>query len=518
MNGVVGMAALLLDTPLSSKQREMAQVIVSSGDNLLKIINDILDFSRLEAGKLQMTPEPFNLRSIVEDVASLLNLRVQEKGLELLVRYQPELGDRFIGDAGRLRQVITNLLGNAVKFTDQGHVSVSVSGSRNGESAELVLSVSDTGVGIPKEKLGAVFEKFEQVDNSAARRFEGTGLGLAISRRIVEAMGGSIAVESEVGVGSTFMVKLRLPVDEKAIPMIERPRELFTNVRVLAVDDNAVNRTIICEQLASWGMEASLAADADEALALAREAAREGKPFEIVILDGAMPGTNGHQLARLFRVDPALKTAPLILLTSGGRKGEPDAQTQELFDAYLVKPARASLLLDAIASSLNRRARRNIIETAATLERADPPPAASGAPTCRFTADGRQLDVLVAEDNLVNQMVVRAMLEKFGCAVRIVGDGRKAVDAYVAAEPDIVLMDISMPDVDGVQATGLIRDYQKTVGRRRPIIGVTAHALKEDRQRCIDAGMDDYLPKPIKQSALEETLKAWSDGKARAAS
>ena len=514
MNGVVGMASLLLDTPLTAKQREMAQVIVSSGDGLLKIINDILDFSRLEAGKLRMTSEPFDLRSVIEDVASLLNLRVQEKGLELLVRYQPDLGEKFIGDAGRLRQVVTNLLGNAVKFTDEGHVSVAVSGRRMGETASVVIAVSDTGCGIPKEKLAAVFEKFEQVDNSAARRFDGAGLGLAISRRIVEAMGGTISLESELDAGSTFSVALSLRVDEAAAPAVEGRRNLFAEVRALAVDDNAVNRAILSEQLSSWGMTAVAAANGAEALARAREAARSGEPFQIAILDGQMPTMDGVALARALRADPALASTPLILLTSGGRKGDPGPKVRALFDAYLVKPARASMLLDAIGSVLSARAADAAVETAATLgialSRVD-------AARSRFTIGGRPPDVLVAEDNLVNQMVVRAMLEKLGCTARIAGDGRSAVAEYERAEPDLVLMDISMPEMDGVEATALIRAIQANAGRPRPIIGVTAHALREDRQRCLDAGMDDYLPKPIKQAALEPMLARWiGDGRSRA--
>jgi PAS domain S-box-containing protein len=506
MNGVVGMASLLLDSGLDARQREMAQVIVSSGDNLLKIINDILDFSRLEAGKLRMSTEPFDLRAVIEDVASLLGLRVQEKGLEMLVRYQPDLGQHFIGDAGRLRQVVTNLVGNAVKFTDAGHVSISVSGQRRGETASVAISVSDTGCGIPREKLASVFEKFEQVDNTSARRFDGAGLGLAISQRIVEAMGGEISVESEVGVGSTFTCIVPLRIDEGATQPFHERSFLFSDIRVLAVDDNAVNRMILAEQLGSWGMRPTVAATGEEALACARKAVSDGAPFGLVIIDGQMPGMDGVALATAFRRDGAMETTPLILLTSGGRKGDPGPGILALFDAYLVKPARASMMLDAIGVALNRGAASRLAGTAAQLSSAD----REAILPCPYTANGAPLDVLVAEDNLVNQMVVRAMLEKLGCAVRIAGDGRKALEEYERAEADLVLMDISMPGMDGVQATAAIRALQKERGRTTPIIGVTAHALREDRQRCLDAGMDDYLPKPIKQAALDETLRRWS--------
>ena len=500
MNGVVGMASLLLDTPLTPRQREMAQVIVSSGDNLLKIINDVLDFSRLEAGKLKIVSEPFDLRSAIEDVATLLNLRIQEKGLELFVRYQPDLGERFIGDAGRLRQVVTNLLGNAVKFTDEGHIVVDISGRRRGEIAEIDIAVKDTGCGIPEDKLLAIFEEFEQVDTSAARRFDGAGLGLAISKGIVDAMDGVIGAESEIGVGSTFRVRLSLPVDEAAQLERDQFATPFDNIRTLIVDDIAVNRTILSEQLAAWGMTSTVAEDGPAALAAAHEAAQRGAPFQIAILDFQMPGMSGADLARAMRSDPALSTVPLILLTSAGKKGDPKGLEGDLFDAYLVKPARASMLLDAIASCLKQKSVEQAKMAAAAMAKAEPD---------KGPLPGAGIDVLVAEDNTVNQMVIRAMLEKLGAAVRVAADGRAVVDEYDETQPDIILMDISMPDVDGVQATAMIRAREEKSGRRTPIIGVTAHALREDRQRCLDAGMDDYLPKPVRQDALEEKLKRW---------
>ncbi|MEE2691976.1 MAG: response regulator [Pseudomonadota bacterium] len=497
MNGVVGMASLLLDTSLNPRQREMAQVIVSSGDNLLKIINDVLDFSRLEAGKLKIVSEPFDLRNAVEDVASLLNLRMREKGLELILRYQPDLGEHFIGDAGRLRQVVTNLLGNAVKFTEEGHITIDIGGRRRGEVADIEIAVKDTGCGIPEDKLQAIFEEFEQVDTSAARRFDGAGLGLAISKGIIDAMGGTIVAESELGVGSVFRVRLTLPVDEAAQPRLDARKTIFEKIRILIVDDIAVNRMILTEQVAAWGMKSEAVEGAAAALTAARAAAARGEPFEVAILDFQMPGMNGADLARAMRADPALSKVPLILLTSAGKKGDPEGLEGDLFDAYLVKPARGSMLLDAIASCLKRKSIEQIAATAATLAAVETPHA------------GARIDVLVAEDNMVNQMVIRAMLEKLGAQVRIVGDGRAAVDEYDKAKPDLILMDISMPDVDGVQATAMIRARDKKTKRHTPIVGVTAHALREDRQRCLDAGMDDYLPKPVRQDALLEKLKRW---------
>ncbi|MEZ5892147.1 MAG: response regulator [Parvularculaceae bacterium] len=511
MNGVIGMASLLLDTKLDEKQTDMARVIVSSGDALLKIINDILDFSRLEAGKLRLIKEPFRLRECVEDVATLLSLPVEEKNLELLVRFQPDLDQVFIGDPGRIRQVITNLVGNAVKFTESGHILVAVAGARRGEVADIVLSVTDTGCGIPDNKLKAIFEEFEQVDGSSARKHNGAGLGLAISKKMIEAMDGSISVESEVGKGSTFRVRLPLAIDENTLIGKPRPEFSFEGRRALVVDDNPVNRTILKEQLAAWGLGADLAESADEALASLRAAVAKKAPYSIAILDFQMPGGDGVSLARTIKGDSALGATPLILLTSAGRKGDPKGLAEDLFSAYLVKPARSSMLLDSILTALNDGAIAKLKEAAADGA------GSQDAGRCRFTADGAPLRVLVAEDNIVNQMVVKAMLEKLVCEVNIAGNGKIAVEKYTADAPDIILMDMSMPEMDGAEATGRIRDIQKKTGVATPIIGVTAHALREDRQRCLDAGMDDYLPKPVKQDALEDVLAKWTPGAAKAA-
>jgi PAS domain S-box-containing protein len=509
MNGVVGMASLLLGSGLDTRQREMAEVIVRSGDSLLKIINDILDFSRLEAGKLRVIAEPFDLRDAIDDVATLLGIRVQEKGLELLVRYDPALGLRFVGDAGRLRQAVTNLLGNAVKFTEAGQVMVDVAGRRRGEVADVEIAVSDTGCGIPAERLDAVFQPFEQADNSSARRFDGAGLGLAITKGIVDAMGGSIEAQSAVGKGSVFRIRLPLRVDEDAFEETAAVSGVFRGLRVLVVDDNAVNREILAEQLKAWSMRPSCAGEAASAKRAMRRARRQGRPFDIAVVDQQMPVTDGIALARALRADADLAATPLVLLTSAGRKGDPEPEVRALFDAYLVKPARPSLLLDAIASALREKAVDNCAAAAAALN------AGSEASRCRYTPDGSPLDILVAEDNVVNQMVIRAMLEKLGCRARIAVDGARVVEEYRRARPDIVLMDVSMPVVDGIEATARIRGLQEKTGARAPIVGVTAHALREDRQKCLDAGMDDYLSKPVKLEALDAVLQRWAPGLGR---
>ncbi len=507
MNGVVGMASLLLDTPLSEKQADMARVIVSSGDSLLKIINDILDFSRLEAGKLKVVDEPFDLRAAIEDVASLLALRVEEKGLELMVRYQPGLGGNFVGDPGRVRQVVTNLLGNAVKFTDHGHVLVEVTGKRRGEVTDLVIAVSDTGCGIPKEKIDSIFDEFEQVDGSAIRRHDGAGLGLAISKRMIEAMGGEIAVESKVGFGSRFEMRLPLAIDEQEYELAKIPDNMFDDIRAVVVDDNAVNRMILQEQLGSWGLASELFDNANDALDAMTAAAERGEPFAIAILDYQMPHMNGVEMANYIRTEDSIADTPLVLLTSAGRKGDPDGLINDLFAAYLVKPARASMLLDSIVTALNDHNAEQLQKAAATLAAASED---TGAVVCPFTPDGSALDVLVAEDNVVNQMVIQAMLENMGCKVTVACNGREVIDMYQERKPDVILMDLSMPEFDGVQATKAIRRRQDEKGEDTPIIGVTAHALREDRQRCLDAGMDDYLPKPVKQDILFEMLDKWT--------
>ncbi|NWG91574.1 MAG: response regulator [Parvularculaceae bacterium] len=499
MNGVIGMASLLLDTALTPRQRDMAQVIVSSGENLLTIINDILDFSKLEAGKMKLAAEPFDLRTCIEDVIALLNFHVEEKGLELMLRYQPTLGTRFIGDPGRIRQIVTNLIGNAVKFTEKGHIFVSVSGKRRGETADIELIVEDTGCGIAEDKLELIFHAFEQADGAAARRHDGTGLGLAITRKLVEAMGGEIHATSALGAGSRFHWRTSLVIDAAA-PAFAASSEDLVGVKALIVDDLKVNREILFEQLAAWGIAPEAFADSAAAFAAAEDAARRGSPYDLAILDQQMPGMDGIMLAQRLRQSPATIATPLILLTSAGRKGKPEEPADALFDAYLVKPARASMLLDAIVSCLRGRAIEQSAAAAAALAAPTPEPADASA----------GVDILVAEDNVVNQMVIRSMLESLGCRVTIAGNGREAVERYEQGEYAVLLMDISMPEMDGVEATARIRAIQARTGRREPIIGVTAHAMEDDRRLCVEAGMDDYLPKPVRPDSLRRTLERWA--------
>jgi PAS domain S-box-containing protein len=401
MNGVVGMSSLLLDTALTSRQRDMVQVIANSGENLLTIINDILDFSKLDAGKMTMVADPFDLRASIEDVIALLGLTAQEKGLELMLRYQPTLGTRFVGDPGRVRQIVTNLVGNAVKFTDNGHILVSVVGKRRGETADIKIIVEDTGCGIPAEKLDSIFYAFEQADNSSARRHDGTGLGLAITQKLVDMMNGEIKATSQIGVGSRFVVRATFEIDAAA-PILAPSADDLIGVKAMIVDDVSVNLDILTEQLKAWGVTAEAFADANSAFDAAINAARAGAPFDLAILDQQMPDVDGIELASRLRQNAETLATPLILLTSAGRKGNPDRTASALFDAYLVKPARSSMLLDAIASCLRGRAADRAAQTLKAMKQAVAAEPASDSDL--------QVNALVAEDNVVNQMVIASML------------------------------------------------------------------------------------------------------------
>lgn len=506
MNGVIGMASLLADSDLTPKQSEMTSVIVKSGENLLTIINDILDFSRLEAGKLSIKPEPFSLRAVIEDVAALLGLKVQEKGLEFLVRYDPTLEDNFIADDARIRQIVTNLVGNAVKFTDSGHILISVAGVNRGEFVDIEISIEDSGCGIPAEKLDSIFEEFEQVDGSSARKHDGTGLGLAITSRLTKAMGGKICVNSAVNEGSTFKVSLPLLIDEGKNRKTAPEASSTTGMTALVVDDNSVNRSILNEQLGAWGVFVQEAHDGPSALALLDRNDQCNKSFNFAIIDYQMPGMDGEELARQIRSRSSGTKLPIILLTSAGKKGDPTAIRDGLFDGYLVKPARASILFNAITSIVQQASIEQINAASDAMHGAEQIPVEKSLP--KSQKEG--LKVLVAEDNIVNQMVIKSMLQKLGCNIQVASNGCEAIVKYEEDLPDIVLMDISMPEMDGIEATAKIRAIQAQAGQHIPIIGVTAHALKEDRQRCIDAGMDDYLSKPVKLEPLRDMLDHWT--------
>ena len=524
MNGVLGMAELLAKSDLDAKQKTFTDIIVKSGNALLTIINDILDFSKIDAGQLVLDPAPFNLAEAIEDVATLVSTRAKEKDLELIVRVQPGLDGLFVGDVGRIRQIVTNLLGNAVKFTDNGHVLVDVTGQKMPSGTKLTISVTDTGIGIPQEKLSQVFEKFSQVDTSSTRRHEGTGLGLAITSRLVELMDGEIGVESAEGKGSTFWFTVTLASAEQAEKQRVLPIDV-TGARVLVVDDNAVNRSILSEQMASWSFDSCAAASGPEGLKVLAAAAAYGVPVDCVVLDYQMPEMTGAEVARAIRNTEGLSSTPIIMLTSVDQTLSNASYRDLGIAAHLIKPARSSILLEALVSTIQkhrgglatRPPTSDVLKTPASVP--DRGNVETWAPVVPVpsqppAADGNgALDILVAEDNEVNQLVFTQILADTGYSFEIVGNGKLALETSGRLKPRMILMDVSMPQMNGLEATGEIRKREALDGTHIPIVGVTAHALKGDRERCLEAGMDDYLPKPISPKALLEKLDRWLGGK-----
>jgi PAS domain S-box-containing protein len=501
MNAIIGMTELTLDTPLSRQQREYLEMVQSSAESLLKVVNDILDFSKIEAGLLEFEAAAFDLRDMVGKTAHTLAVRAHQKGLELACRIDPAIPGSLIGDAGRLRQVLINLIGNAVKFTERGEILLQVEAMAADDDGKcrLRFSVSDTGIGIPADKMDLLFRHFSQVDSSAARRFAGTGLGLAISRQIVEGMGGTIRADSEEAVGSTFSftVSLALPQQPATVPAL-RPQPDLEGMRVLIIDDNATNRRILTEMLASWGMAPNAAAGGREGIEQLRTAAAAGKPFRLLLLDERMPEMDGFAVAEKIRSDATLPEMNIMMLSSGDVPAAAVRCRQAGIATYLIKPLRQSELFDTLMETFNRQAFREP-ELSPAAE-AHPSPAPGGA--C----------ILLAEDNRINQALARTLLEKRGWTVQTAANGEEAVAAWRQGGIDLILMDVQMPEVDGFQATRLIREEERNLEGRTPIIGLTAHAMKGDREECLEAGMDDYVPKPVRAETLYATVEHWLPG------
>ena len=514
MNGVIGMADLLLDTNLTTEQREFALTLRHSATALLIILNDILDFSKIEAGKMTLEPISFSLAATVDEIADLLRTKTREKNLEFIVRYAPALPQRFIADPGRIRQIIINLVGNAIKFTSQGHIYLNVDrdAGLQGDPTRVFVkfSVEDTGIGIPEEKLGSVFEKFTQADTSTTRHFGGTGLGLAISARLTELLDGKIGVSSTVGKGSTFWFTLPLTVDHSARPLAAAPVEL-TSLRFLHVDDIATNRFVLREQLNHLQLRNSDCASA-EALALLRTAKLNNDPFQFAILDHQIPGVDGEELGRAIKADPQLSDTLLVMLSSNGRRGEATRMLEAGFAAYLTKPVRQSLLLETLrtvyVNSREPNAPRTLVTRHSLAETSTRATESAPFPAVLVAQDSLQpkARLLLVEDNTVNQLVASRMLQRLGYSVEMANDGKKAIEMIRASRYDLVFMDCQMPVMDGYQATEEIRRTE-ALGSHTTIVAMTANAMQSDRDRCLQSGMDDYVSKPINKADVVEVLQ-----------
>ena len=495
LNGIVGMTELALDTELTPEQREYLGMVKLSADHLLNVINDILDFSKIEAGKLDLELVDFDLRDTLDDTVATLAMRAHKKGLELADHVAADVPDALVGDPHRLRQVIVNLLGNAIKFTERGEVVLRVEvRSQTEEEACLHFAVSDTGIGIAPEQQQKLFRAFSQADTSTTRKYGGTGLGLAISARLVEMMGGTIELESEVGRGSTFHFTLRFgrARGPATRPEPAEPAQVH-GLPVLVVDDNATNRLILQEMLTRWGMKPTVVEGGREALAALDQARGSGSPFALVLLDGMMPEMDGFTLAERIRENSELVGATLMMLSSANRR-EDAARCEELHVAsYLTKPVRQSTLLDAIMTALGP----SLSLEGRTASASRPVPGGGSRP----------LRLLLAEDNAVNQRLAVSVLEKRGHQVVVVGNGREALAALDGQSFDAVLMDVQMPEMDGFEATAAIRARESATGVHTPIIAMTAHAMKGDRERCLAEGMDAYVSKPLRPQELFEVLE-----------
>jgi PAS domain S-box-containing protein len=496
MNGVIGMTGLLLETELTKEQRHYAETIRSSGEALLAVVNNILDISKVEAGRLELEDSEFDLIELLEDFAASLAIKVQEKSLEFICAADPEAPRHLRGDPGRLRQVLTNLVGNALRFTERGEVSVRVSSLQvDDHAATLRFVVRDTGIGIPREKLPHIFEKFMQVDASTTRKYGGTGLGLAISRRLIQLMGGEIGVESEIGRGSAFWFVVRLQRQHLIAEQTPLPPADLNGARVLIVDDNATNREILAAQLRAWGMIPNEAPDGATALQKLEQSVNQGKPYRLVILDMQMPEMDGLAVGVAIRRDARFKDLSLIMMSSLGQESDAAHSRQLGFTAYLVKPVRQSNLLDTLHRALSQQQ----VVRRPTTERSTIP---------KLSRQG--VRVLIAEDNAVNQQVALGILRRMGASAEAVASGIEAIEALKQAPYDIVLMDVQMPEMDGIEATERIRRGDDGVPYPQiPIIAMTAHAMQSDRDRCLEAGMNDYISKPVKSQELHDALEKW---------
>jgi two-component system sensor histidine kinase/response regulator len=498
LNAILGMTGLALQTRLTTDQRDYLSTVMASAESLLAIINDILDFSKIEAKRLELERVDFDLREAVGNAAKLLAVRAAEKGIELACHIDADVPEVLVGDEGRLRQVLLNVMGNAIKFTDAGEVVLRVTvDQRDERRTTLHFAVTDTGIGIPQDKQAQIFQAFTQADSSTTRRFGGTGLGLAIALRLVELMSGRLWVASEVGRGSTFHFTATFDMPREITLSGAVRRKALEGLRVLVVDDNATNRRILDEMLTSWRMTPTVVPDARHALAVMRDAADGPGRFDVLISDCQMPEVDGFTLARQVKRDESLAATPVVLLTSIGSPSDVARCRKIGVNAYLSKPVKHSDLLDALVTAFGVSTRR--------------PPSSTRAVRARV----RPLRILVAEDNQVNRKLVTRLLQKRGHRISAVDNGRSALEVATSATGrrfDVVLMDVQMPEMNGLEATEAIRQREQSTSRHIPIIALTAHAMPADRERCLAAGMDGYLAKPIDVEELIATVEAYAEG------
>jgi len=547
MNGILGMTELLNNSDLQPKQQDFVDIIQRSGNALLTIINDILDFSKIEAAKLSLLSEPFVLRDSVEDVTSLLASGVSDSGVDLLLRIQPDLPKTFLGDVGRVRQILTNIIGNAVKFTHEGHVLVDISGVCEEGVCALRFTVSDTGVGIPQDKVTKIFDKFNQADVSTTREFGGTGLGLNIARELVRLMGGDIIVESDVGKGSQFTFNIALPVHTDTVVETPSLRDI-AGAKILIIDDNKDNRDILTEQLDYWGCRVMAVESAAQGIRVLERGELKNIVFDLIIVDYQMPVSSGESFVRSLKARDTFKDIPIIMLSSVDKSELQKVMFDLGVKAFLTKPSRATVLRqeisDAIFSpgksaevsrfSVKKLCNYNDIkeegqvnETSGVFTPGQNLIVASGVAEVSAPDEASvnvnpkmpelspimnpHVDVLIAEDNEVNQMYASYVMEELGLSFEIAPNGRVAIEKWEHLSPKIVLMDVSMPDINGYDATARIRELENISGRTKtPIIAVTAHSIKGDERTCLEKGMDGYLSKPIAVKGLQQCLEQWS--------
>jgi len=500
LNGIIGMTDLALDTDLTAEQREYLETVKISSDSLLTVINDILDFSKIEAGKIDLEEVDFNLRDCLEATLKTLALRADEKGLELLCEIAPEVLEVVQGDSSRLRQVVTNLVGNAIKFTNKGEVALGVRCEVEGDGDPLLrFTVSDTGIGIPAEKQKLIFEPFTQADTSTTRKYGGTGLGLTISSRLVSMMDGKIWVESEAGRGTQFHFTVRFKhASGKAPTESFAPPEILRGIKVLVADDNATNRRILEGMLRRWDMKAKSLESGEEALAELSAAQLAGEPYVLILTDMHMPGMDGFKLVERIRQMAELSTATIMMLSSSESRGDAERCRSLGVSAHLLKPIRLAELREAIARVVGAREHQQVTPLLTRTSVHDP------------QAPSEALCILLAEDNLVNQRLMTRLLEKRGHRVVVAANGREALAALEKESYDLVLMDIQMPEMNGMEATARIRENEKLTGGHQPIVALTAHAMKGDQELCLAGGMDGYLTKPVRAQELDQILHPYA--------